>query len=197
VLAAGGAVALALLGLGLTRAWRGPAAPAPDGAGAPPAAPAVSAPLPARLEPSSLFAAAKRRALTWHEDAVLVSVDVRRLDERGVTPEGEVELSYARPSGQSFAGGAETRAERLVLRSSGETLLESESRAGRARVAPEPNCVFEDAWLSARRAGAVGDGSASLRYSWSIGHARPVWELMRGGTVQRTLDGQSCTILTR
>lgn len=197
VLAVGGVVVLGLLALGAVIALRGPALDDP-----PPAAAATnSAPIsaePARLEPSSLFAGAKRQALTWHEDAVLVSVEVSRLDARGVAPGAIVEFTYARPNGQRFTGGAETGAERLILRTSDGAFVKNEGRAGKAQVAPEPNCLFEDAWSAAQRAGAAPESDLRLRYSWSEKHARPVWEVQnQNGSVQRRLDGVSCSILTR
>jgi hypothetical protein len=198
VLAVGGAVVLGLLGVGAMVALRQP----------PPASPALAAtsavtPSPAepkRLEPSQLLAEAKKQALVWHPDAVLVSVDISRVDARGVRPDGSIEVVYARPATSRFTGGADTRAERLVLRAQGQSgaLEKSEQRAGKARVVPEPNCAFEDAWSAAQRAGAASDGSLKLRYVWSEKHARPVWEVQGSdGDVQRRLDGVGCSILTR
>ena len=197
VLGVGGVIVLGLLALGATVALRGP--DVDNGRAAPAAAtPALSAVEPARLEPSTLLAAAKRQALSWHQDAVLVSVEVSRLDARGVAPGATVEFSYARPNGQRFTGGADTGPERLILRSSDGTFVKSEGRAGKGQVAPEPNCLFEDAWSAAQRAGVPAAADVRLRYSWSEKHARPVWEVLKdGGNVQRRLDGVSCSILTR
>ena len=85
-----------------------------------------------------------------------------------------------------------------MLRSAGGGLSKSEERTGKARVAPEPNCLFEDAWSAARRAGAPANDQLRLRYGWSDKHARPVWEVLslEGGMLKR-LDGVSCSILTR
>src|SRR5262249_25474208 len=97
-----------------------------------------------------------------------------------------------------LVGGAEAGGERLVLSSSGGELAKNEERAGKARVAPEPNCLFEDAWAAAQRAGVDASGGPSMRYQWSDKYARPVWEVLSGdGQVQRRLDGVSCSILTR
>lgn len=198
VLAVGGVVILGLVVAGAAIALRDPNADVvvkPTAALAPTALPSAQ---PARLEVSSLFAEAKRQASTWHHDAVLVSVGVSHVDARGVAPDGSVEFAYARPSGQRFTGGAETGNDRLVLRASGGGLSRSEERSGRARVAPEPNCLFEDAWGAARRAGADADGKLGLRYGWSDKHARPVWEVLSSdGQMLKRLDGVSCSILTR
>jgi hypothetical protein len=198
VLAIGGVIVLGLVVAGAAIALRDPHA---DFAVKPTSAlPAAAPPSaePARLEVSSLFAEAKRQASAWHHDAVLVSVGVSGVDARGVAPDGRVEFAYARPSGQRFTGGAETGSERLVLRSSGGALSKTEERSGRARVAPEPNCLFEDAWGAAQRAGAIADGKLGLRYGWSDKHARPVWELLSpDAEVLKRLDGVSCSILTR
>ena len=198
VLAVGGVVVLGLLVAGSAIALRDPktdVAVKPSAALPPAALPSAE---PARPEVSSLFAEAKRQASAWHHDAVLVSVSVSRVDARGVAPDGSVEFAYARPSGQRFTGGAETGSERLVLRSGGGGLSKSEERSGRARVAPEPNCLFEDAWHAAQRAGAAADGKLRLRYGWSDKYARPVWEVLSTeGEVLKRLDGVSCSILTR
>jgi hypothetical protein len=198
VLAVGGVIVLGLVVAGAVIALRAPSAGVaakPTAALAPAALPSAE---PARLEVSSLFAEAKRQASAWHHDAVLVSVGVSHVDALGVAPDGSVEFAYARPSGQRFTGGAETGSERLVLRSSGGGLSKSEERGGKARVAPEPNCLFEDAWSAARRAGAAADGKLRLRYGWSDKHARPVWEVLSAdGEQLKRLDGVSCSILTR
>lgn len=198
VLAVGGVVVLGLVVAGVAIALREPSSAGalkPVAALTPTALPSAE---PARLETSTLFAEAKRQASAWHQDAVLVSVSVSQVDARGVAPEGSVEFAYGRPSGQRFTGGADTGGERLLLRSSGAGLTKSEERGGKGRVAPEPNCLFEDAWGAAQRAGAAADGKLRLRYTWSDKHARPVWEVQSAdGEVLKRLDGVSCSILTR
>jgi hypothetical protein len=196
VLSIGGFVVLGLVIAGSMIALREPVeAPKPAARATPAAAPSIE---PKRIEPSALFAEAKKLASSWHGDAVLVSVAVSHVDAHGVAPDGNVEFVYSRPSGQRFTGGAETSAERLRLRSTGQGLSKSEERAGKARVAPEPNCQFEDAWNAAQRAGAAVESDLRLRYGWSDKHARPVWEVQspEGETLKR-LDGVSCSILTR
>ena len=161
---------------------------------APPAASAA----PSRLDPSALLTRARREASAWHGDALLVSLSAGPLDARGVVAEGKVAVTYARPNGQRIIGGAEASGERLVLRSSGATLTKDEERAGKSRIAPEPACLFEDAWSSARRAGADAGAGLSLRYGWNEKQARAIWEVVNGdGQVLRRLDGVTCSILTR
>lgn len=195
VLALGGFVVLGLFAAG-AMVWRR----LPPPSTTPPVA-AIAAPAPSaapRIEPSSLLAEGRRRASSWRRDAVLISLDAGPLDARGVTPEGKLELTYAEPSGQRLSGGAETGSERLVLTSNGGRLVEREGRAAKARLAPEPNCVLEDAWAAAQRAGDSAEAGSSLRYAWSDKHARPIWELLSpDGQVLRRLDGVSCRILTR
>jgi hypothetical protein len=85
-----------------------------------------------------------------------------------------------------------------VLRTVDGALSQSEERTTKARIAPEPNCVFEDAWSAAQRAGVDVQAQPSIRYQWSDKHARPVWEVLGpGGAVLRRVDGVSCSILTR
>lgn len=196
VLSIGGFVVLGLVVAGLMIGLREPAEVAKLATVAAPSASANEE--PARLEPSSLFAEAKKQASAWHSDAVLVSVAVSAVDAGGVAHDGTVEFVYARPSTQRFTGGADTGTERLLLRSTAGGLTKIEERAVKARVAPEPNCLFEAAWSAAQRAGAPADGRLGLRYGWSDKHARPVWEVQSadGQTVKR-LDGVSCSILTR
>lgn len=196
VLAIGGFVVLGLVLAGLAISLREPVDIAKPAAFTAPV-PSVDVE-PARLDPSSSFAEAKKQASAWHSDAVLVSVEASRLDARGVTPAGGVEFVYARPSTARFTGGAETGAERLRLRSTSQGLTKTEGRAAKARIAPEPNCSLEDAWQAAQRAGATADADARLRYAWSEKHARPVWEVRSAdGETLKRLDGVSCSILTR
>jgi len=197
VLVIGGFVVLGLLAAGVMVLLR---EPTKSGA-APQVAAALAAPASSvapRLEPSSLLAEGRRRATSWRRDAVLVALNAGPLDGRGVMPDGKLELAYAEPSGQRVSGGAETGAERLVLSSSGGALAEHEARSAKGRVAPEPNCVFEDAWGAALRAGESAEAASSLRYGWSDKHARPIWEVVtRDGQITRRLDGVTCSILTR
>jgi hypothetical protein len=197
VLVGGGLVVLGLLGAG-AMVWLRRS----DAASAQPVTAALATPLesatPRRLEPSTLLAEARREANAWHPDAVLVSLTASPLDAHGVAEGGTVEFTFAKPAGQRISGGAETSGERLALRSSGGPLSKSEQRAGKAKIAPEPNCLFEDAWAAAQRAGEGVAAGSSMRYVWSDRHARPVWEVSSSdGQVLRRLDGVSCSILTR
>jgi hypothetical protein len=197
VLGIGGFVVLGLVAAGVLVWLRRPAPSTPP----PPVAAALSPPAPrapARLEPSLLLAEARRQASAWHRDAVLVSVSVGPLDAGGVATVGKVEIAYAEPSGERISGGAEAGGDRLVLSMSSAALTKTEVRATRGRIAPEPNCVFEDAWEAAQRAGQSTDQGASMLYFWSDEHGRPIWEVVsRDGQVQRRLDGVTCSILTR
>lgn len=193
----GGFVVLGLVAAGAMIALR-----QPDASGAPaPAAAARIAPVPStppRLEPSRLLANARREASAWHRDAVLVNVTAGPLDAEGVAVGGKVEVTFAQPSGQRITGGAEATAQRLVLSSTDGGLSKNEERAPKSRIAPEPNCSFEDAWASAQRAGADAGAGLGLRYGWNEKQARPIWEVVsREGQVLRRLDGASCSILTR
>ncbi len=198
VLAVGGLVVLGLVAAGLTIALRQPAASSkpPLAAAALSATPANAA--PARIEPSSLLPDARRQATAWHADAVLVSLSASPLDALGVAAGGKVEITYAQPGGQRISGGAEASGKRLVLSSTDGKLSTNEERAGKSRIAPEPNCLFEDAWASAQRAGADANAGLKLRYAWNEQQARPIWEVLSSdGQVLRRLDGVSCSILTR
>jgi hypothetical protein len=197
VLAVGAVVVLGLASAGAVIALRQPSvvlSAAPVTAALPPAPSAV----PARLEPSSVLADARRRATAWHGDAVLLSLAFENLDGRGVGSDGSVRVVYGKPSGNKITGGAEANGERLTLTSSGGPLQQSEERGAKGLVVPEPNCLFEDAWSAAQRAGADPHANLRMRYAWSENHARPVWEVTRAsGEVLKRLDGVSCSILTR
>jgi hypothetical protein len=197
VLTVGGFVVVGLLAAGAMVVMRQPTvSPAPQAVAAV-AVPTASAG-PSRLEPSSLLVEARREASTWQHDAVLISLSASPLDARGVAPGGKVEIAFAKPSGQRISGGAEASGQRLVLKSSDGGLTKSEPRAGKARIAPEPNCLFENAWSAAQHAGADANAGLGMRYIWSDKHGRPVWEVVSSdGQVLRRLDGVSCSILTR
>ena len=198
VLLGGGLVALGLFLSGVL-VWlrRSDATAVTSAASPPPPAPVASQPA-SRPEPNKLFGEARRKANAWHQDAVLVSFSANGLDATGVGTDGVVEITYARPAGQRISGGAETSAEQLVLRTNGEVLGQSEERANTGRIAPEPNCMFENAWAAAQSAGAASNAGLSMRYRWSDKHTRPVWEVLSpAGEVLRRLDGVSCSILTR
>jgi hypothetical protein len=197
VLAVGGFVVLGLVAAGAIVLMRQPMVSTAPQVAAAVVAPTASAG-PPRLEPSSLLVEARREATAWQRDAVLISLSASPLDERGVAPSGKVEITFAKPSGQRITGGAEASGQRLVLKASDGPLSKSEERAGKARIAPEPNCLFENAWSAAQHAGADADAGLAMRYLWSDKHARPVWEVMSSdGQVLRRLDGVSCSILTR
>ena len=197
VLAAGGFVVAGLVGAGVFVLLR-----QPDASAAPPPVAAVLTPAasaaPLQLEPTSLLAKAHAEASAWHRDAVLVSVSAKPLDARGVAPGGKVEIIFAKPAGQRISGGAEATGDRLVLSSSDGGLAKTEERSAKARITPEPNCPFENAWTSAQQAGADVNAGLGLRYGWSDKQARPIWEVVGSdGQVLRRLDGVSCSILTR
>lgn len=196
LLAAGAALALGLFGAGAALWLRHPAAPSALPAAT--AAAATASSVAPRIEPSQLLAEARREASAWRRDAVLVTLSAGPLDAQGVAPGGKLQLSYAEPAGARITGGAETRAEQLHLESSGGKLVQSEARAGKGQVAPEPHCVLEDAWSAAQRAGTSPEAALSLRYAWSDKHGRPLWEVVTAdGQVKRRLDGVTCSILTR
>lgn len=195
VLLGGGTVVLGLLTTGAMVWLRKPAAAAPAPVVSASAAPAPAA--PPRPEPGKLLAEAHRKASAWHRDAVLVGLSAGPLDAHGVAPDGKVEVTFAKPSGQRISGGADTTSERLTLSGSAE-LSPHEERAGKARIVPDPNCVLEDAWAAAQRAGSDANGGLSLRYVWSDKQARPIWEVLNNdGQSLRRLDGVNCSILTR
>lgn len=153
---------------------------------------------PPRLDPNGLLGEARRKASQWHRDAVLVSVDAGPLDARGVITEGKVEVAYAKPGGQRVSGGAEASSDRLLLTSTGGALVSREERRGKAQIAPEPNCVFDDAWSAAQRAGADAQAALGIRYVWSDKYARAIWEVTGSdGQVLRRVDGATCSIITR
>jgi hypothetical protein len=198
VLLGGGVVALGLFLSGILVGLRRSDATAVTSTATVPPPPPVASQPASRPEPNKLFGEARRKANAWHQDAVLVSFSASGLDATGLATQGVVEITYARPAGQRISGGAEASAERLVLRTNGAALGQSEKRASTGRIVPEPNCMFENAWAAAQSAGAASNAGLSMRYQWSDKHARPIWEVLSpAGEVQRRLDGVNCSILTR
>ena len=192
---------LVVVGLGVSGAvvWLRQASESPAtlrvGSVTPSPVPSIS---PARLEPSSVLPEARKLASTWRADAVLISIGASPLTEKGVAPDGSVDLVYAQPSGPQITAGADAAPERFVVKSSGGTTTTHEERGGKGYAVPEPNCLFEDALMAAQRAGLDSAPGLGLRYRWSARQGRPVWEAVRSdGVVLRTLDGVSCSILSQ
>ncbi len=150
------------------------------------------------VEPSRTLSEARKLADSWRNDALLVTISAGPLTAKGVAPDGRAEFAYAQPSVRKITAGTEVAPERFVVRSSDGATTSAEERGDKAYSVPEPNCAFEDAWLAVQRSGVVIAPGLGLRYAWSPRHARPVWETTgSAGEPLRTLDGVTCSILTR
>lgn len=162
-----------------------------------------------RADASDLYPKAKQRALSWNSDARLVSITASPVvgDKVDLTRE-DAEIVYlfaASPTGRGAIDGHFT----VTMRQTGieESSSTEASRPGpakaRAAAAPptevvEPNCVFDMAAKAAHASGIPPLTEMKLRYQ-SDGARRAVWtaRVPGHGELDRLIDGQTCTILTR
>lgn len=209
------AVTLAAVGLIVGLAWWAyPRAASTEASGAGPdstpvrlgdePSPAANSEVPAvRLprEPTDLLPLAKTAALAWDRYAVLVELQAEPIVAGGIakTDASRVTITFGIPSGK-LGPGARVDARRLVVSFRNET-PETRERAepGTAVGLADPGCSAREAWRAAVAAGVPSSAAIRLTYAQSERHGRPVWrvEAPDDPKLNRTIDGQRCTILTR
>lgn len=153
------------------------------------------------LDPSDLLVKAKVDALKWDPNATLVRI-VAASVAGGVVDKvgGSVTYVFGKPAGAKLGPGAPLDLDRFVLRVDREGFHgHRESSPERAVGLAEPGCSFSDAWASIVASGVPSNETLTLVYGESSRHGRAVWEIEEpvDPKLQRSLDGQSCAILTR
>ena len=156
----------------------------------------------AKFSPSAVLARAKKRALAWHPDAVLVSMSFAPVvnGEVDVVGGGSFTLLFARPAGARLGPGARVGPQRvLVTTDTNGTRLEERQDQRAARGVADPDCPFEQAWKKMIASGVASDAPLSVRYEMSRRHGRGVWRADVEGQPEltRTLDGRACRVLQR
>lgn len=153
------------------------------------------------VEATELLGRAKARALEWNRDAVLVMI---RADPivAGRVPlggEGKVDVVFGIPSGK-LGPGARVGKERLTVTFTGSaTSTTTREDTAPSRGVADPACTGNDAWRAAVASGVPSNARTALTYVSSEKHGRAVWqaESAMDPKLNRTIDGQRCTILTR
>jgi hypothetical protein len=162
-----------------------------------------------RADASDLYPKAKQRALAWNSDARLVSITASPViaDKVDLTQE-DAEIVYLfapSPAGRGAIYGHLTvtmRQTGIEQSASTETSKPGPAKARAPAATPidvvEPNCVFDAAAKAAHASGIPPRTEMKLRYE-SDGARRGVWtaRVPGHGELDRVIDGQTCTILTR
>jgi len=173
------------------------AAPADDRTEHPPTDGAVQR----TVEATELLARARTRALEWNRDAVLVAIRAVPI-VAGRVPlggDGRVDVVFGIPSGK-LGPGARLGKERLTVTfTATETSTSASEDAATSRGVADPACTAHDAWRAAVASGVPSNAQTTLTYANSDKYGRAVWhaESATDPKLNRTIDGQRCTILTR
>jgi hypothetical protein len=155
----------------------------------------------AAVEPTELLSRAKERGLAWNRDAVLVAIRAEPV-VAGRVPlgaDGRVEVVFAVPSG-TLGPGTRVGKDRFTVAFAGSTVeASSSSEAAPTRGVADPACTANDAWRAAVASGVPSNAPTTLTYANSEKYGRAVWRAESGDDpkLNRTIDGQRCTILTR
>jgi hypothetical protein len=151
----------------------------------------------AMLDPSSLFAQAKSRALAWHEDATLVELDLAPVLDGKVDPSATLELVFGKPMGKRIGPGASVQSGLFVVTADSQGLRSGERPGSNASAVAEPNCIFEDVVDKVAKSGLSTHDRLRFRYAQSQKNGRGLWFVSRDGEAEplRTLDGANCAII--
>jgi hypothetical protein len=173
-----------------------------DASLAPPLASASSSAAPAAssaplLDPSALFAQAKARALSWHEDATLVEIDLAPVVDGKLDPSASVEFVFGKPVGKRIGPGTSVQSGLFVVTADANGLRTGERPGTNASAVAEPNCIFEDVLEKTAKSGLSMHDRLRLRYAQSQKNDRGLWFVSRDGEAEarRTLDGANCAII--
>ncbi len=153
------------------------------------------------VEATELLARARTRALEWNRDAVLVAIRAVPI-VAGRVPlggDGRVEVVFGIPSGK-LGPGARLGKERLTVTfTATDTSTNASQEAAASRGVADPACTGHDAWRAAVASGVPSNAQTALTYANSDKFGRAVWhaESATDPKLNRTIDGQRCTILTR
>ncbi|MBN2195606.1 MAG: hypothetical protein JW751_22490 [Polyangiaceae bacterium] len=153
------------------------------------------------VEATDLLARAKTLGGEWNRDAVLVSLRADPIVAGRVPVEkgGTVEFVFAIPAGK-LGPGARVGKDRFTVTFTGtEPTTRISADAALGRGVADPACTGNDAWRAAVASGVPSNARTTLTYTNSEKHERAVWraESAEDPKLNRTIDGQRCTILTR
>jgi hypothetical protein len=163
---------------------------------------------PPAAEPKTLrlvaaWADASARAHGWNRDAVLVQMDAKGLDAKGIMnlSEGSARFEYgARALGDGPARLPRVGKERFVVTFDGRG-TKTETLKGNAEVssAPEPDCLPEEAVRIGPAPDFPATSPRTLNYAFSPVLDKAVWSLSDPADPKKTrmLDGKSCNVIVR
>jgi hypothetical protein len=149
------------------------------------------------LDPSSLFAQAKSRALAWHEDATLVELNLAPVLDGKLDPSATLEFVFGKPVGKRIGPGASVQSGLFVVTADSQGLRASERPGSNASAVAEPNCIFEDVVDKVAKSGLSTHDRLRFRYAQSQKNGRGLWFVSRDGEAEprRTVDGANCAII--
>lgn len=183
---------------------QGPTAPPSASSGMlVPAPRAASA--PKRVDPSLKLADAKKSALAWHSDALLVSLEAYPVAGGlvNVEKDGRIRFEFGAPRRGTLGPGAPVTARRFVVTFDKAGWREAEqTRNGPARAVAEPDCPASEAWRKVVATGVPSTDEIRLSYALDKKRNRAIWRaepamLRDRQSYVRLLDGRTCAILTR
>jgi hypothetical protein len=156
---------------------------------------------PAAVDPTELLGRARARAISWHPDAILISLRAEPVGSSGVdlTNGGTIEYWFGRPTGDGLGSGARVSGKRFHIAVTRDAETAAEAAATTARAAIDPNCPFEDVLRKVRASGILPDVPLSVVYEFADKYGKSIFRVTSptDASVLRAVDGQTCAILVR
>lgn len=197
------ALALAAGGLFLWRIRMDTAAEASAPSQSAPPAQASETPTPRLLDSTAVFNDAKKRALGWNGEALLIAIDAHTVVDGGqldVEHGGTLEIVFGKPVGAKLVAGERVDRERFVVHAdaSGTQTRTDVAKAG-GIAAGDPNCMLDQVWSKGVAAGLPSTRALDAHYAWDAKRARSVWaeSASDDASMRRTLDGWTCAVVVR
>lgn len=150
---------------------------------------------PAHVDPIDFLARAKARALKWDSSARLFSIAASPVVDKKIDlskPDARLVYTYVAPDGAGRHLVAVTR--------SGAVESSEKGAAGDdSATVDEPLCVTFPAVRAALAAGLPANAKLEMRYEHDRPLGRAIWSIGVVGSkdAPRTIDGNSCAIVTR
>ena len=158
-------------------------------------------PYPTKVDLDRTMLRAKRRALNWHPDAVLTSLELRGVQKGSLnaTGGGSFKAGFGRPSTQRMGARAPVESAQLFVELAGGVATVGTRQSEATRGLADPQCVPSSVIKAAIASGIPEGQQLDVHYKFSRSRGEPVWQIMAAGQQEpmRTLDAHSCTIILR